>query len=66
MTKAVIKWPPEFDGIKIEKQSILGRVKDTDIWVEFDLCVTDWLDGIQPIELLETLLAWVEFSKSNS
>lgn len=54
-----IKWPPEFDAIKIQEKIIFARVKDTDIWIELDPELPDWLDYLESTEMKETVLAWV-------
>lgn len=59
-----IKWPPQFDGIKIERQSIFGRVKDTDIWIELDLSHLEWLSDLLSPEMCETISAWAELLNS--
>lgn len=35
-------WPPEIDAIKINQTCLLGRVKNTDIWIEIDLADPIW------------------------
>lgn len=51
-------WPPQFDGIKIDNQMVLGRVKDTQIWIELDLADPFWIKHIQSCPQLAALLPW--------
>jgi hypothetical protein len=53
-----IKWPPEFDGIKIDGCSILGRVENTEIWIEFDLTDTAWLSYLLSPQMYGIIAAW--------
>lgn len=53
-------WPPKFDGIKIENQRVLGRVKNTDIWLELDLGDPFWIQYFQSDQELAPLLAWLD------
>lgn len=57
----LIKWPPEFDGIKINRTAIFGRVKDTDIWIELDVNQLEWLEDFLTKEMYEMILAWADF-----
>lgn len=52
------EWPPEFDGIKIETNKLLARVKDTDIWLELDLQDPFWVKYVKGSDELTPLLAW--------
>lgn len=58
------KWPPEFDGIKIERNALFCRIKETDIWLEFELEWLSWPTKLLPKELHELILAWVELHHS--
>ncbi len=53
-------WPPEFDGIKIEQNKVLARVKDTDIWLELDINDSKWLAYLESDPQLAPLLAWLQ------
>jgi hypothetical protein len=54
-----IQWPPEIDGIKLDKQVILGRVKNTDIWIELNAHL-EWLKKTVSKEMQEAIQAWQE------
>lgn len=54
------EWPPKFDGIKIENQKVLGRVKNTAIWLELDLDDPFWIHYFQSNQELAPLLAWLD------
>lgn len=53
-------WPPEFDGIKVEQNKVLARVKETDIWLELDITDTKWLAYLETDPQLAPLLAWLQ------
>jgi hypothetical protein len=53
-------WPPEFDGIKVEQNKVLARVKDTDIWLELDSNDSKWIEFFEKDPQLAPLLAWLQ------
>ncbi len=53
-----LDWPPEFDGVKINRNSILVRVKDTDIWIELDINNLDSVSTGLPSNIQELIQAW--------
>lgn len=53
-----IKWPPEIDAIKFERESILARVKNTDIWIDLSTIDMESLERFLPQELEAIYNAW--------
>lgn len=57
-------WPPEFDGIKLEDEKVLARVKNTDVWLELDTEDPSWQYYVANDQRLASLfLAWQENRK---
>lgn len=55
-----LNWPPDLDGIKIDKQSIFGRVRGTDIWVELDRLKKNGEGANFSQEINALILAWAQ------
>ncbi len=51
-----LHWPPEFDAVKFEKEMLLARVKNTDIWLELDPSDPFWGECILSDQKLASML----------
>ncbi len=53
----LIKWPPEIDAIKMIRETIFGRIKNTDIWIDLDAIQINEFPNL-PENLAEVFHAW--------
>lgn len=53
-----IKWPPELDAVKMERESILGRIKNTDIWIDLSMIESEVLNFSLSPNLQAVYDAW--------
>lgn len=57
---------PELDAIKMDGAFLLGRIKNTEVWIEIDVFCECLLDNAQSQHLLSIILAWKEFKQQLS
>jgi hypothetical protein len=53
-----IRWPPEIDAIKVDRESILGRVKNTDIWIDLNTMDSETLTTLLSTDMKNVYVAW--------